>query len=110
MAEWLVTCSCRLHPGVLLTVGRGVRGEASSGLSVPGTQHTLTIEEPPMTHRANSSRSLSAIHGAHGGNSLELDPRVGRPSLREQLPRRRYHRRLGWVEHQRAQRLRLRPR
>ena len=37
----------RLHPGVLLTVGRGVRGEASSGLSVPGTQHTLTIEEPP---------------------------------------------------------------
>jgi len=34
----------RLHPGVLLTVGRGV---LHPGLSVPGTQHTLTIEEPP---------------------------------------------------------------
>jgi hypothetical protein len=37
----------RLDPGVLATVGRGERSEASSEAECARNQHTLIIEEPP---------------------------------------------------------------
>jgi hypothetical protein len=41
----------RLDQGVLIAVGGGERDEAAPKLrprlSAPGTQHTITIEEPP---------------------------------------------------------------
>ncbi len=47
MAEWLVTCSCGCTRECSSRWAAECVAKLHPGLSVPGTQHTLTIEEPP---------------------------------------------------------------
>jgi hypothetical protein len=48
-----------LDPRVLVRLGRRERGEAHPKLSAPGTEHTITIEDPPADSPGGQQLTLT---------------------------------------------------